>query len=74
LKAKDWSIPDYCYAKPNKCNNIHGAADINPKEVAIRLKCSFEKADLFVFVPAGHFPFVEKDEAFIKIVRDFLKK
>ncbi len=53
---------------------VHGDADLVQKEAAFRLKSSFENAELQVIAPAGHFPFVEKQEAFIKIVRGFMER
>jgi proline iminopeptidase len=53
---------------------VHGEADLVPKEAAVRLKTSFENAELHFIVPAGHFPFVEQQAGFLKIVRIFLER
>jgi proline iminopeptidase len=52
---------------------IHGASDPMPMESAREWVEAFREASLVVLEDAGHYPFVERPEAFLQVVREFLR-
>lgn len=53
---------------------IRGACDISPEEADTQLKQRFTSAELVIMEDAGHFPFVEDNKKFTKVVNSFYKE
>jgi proline iminopeptidase len=52
---------------------IHGEADNLPLSSINRLKNNLRNSDLVILSRSGHFPFVEEQENYMTIVKNFFK-
>lgn len=53
---------------------IYGESEEGPGLYGNRMASAFQNARLEVIAQSGHFPFVEQQEVFTQVVRDFLKE